>query len=192
MTARKSESLEYVLQYGIDIKNRTILLKGAINEDTSMDFLSKLLFLSRTEGDIQVILNSGGGDVVQGLAIHDSIKLCSCPVSILCYGDVQSIAAVILQASKSRVCHPTTQFMMHYGTLHPPKTDSHDNIEALTVNSKHLNDIMRDIYLNRIFEKSPNFQRRKLHELLNKDTYLSATEALALGLIDKILTYPES
>jgi len=135
---------------------------------------------------IVITLNSPGGDWNHGMNMYDSIKAAKSHITVLVQGMAMSMGAVILQAADERVVSPSAKIMVHYGTMGIGET--HAKIfEKWAEESKKINAEMERILLEKIHEKHPNFSLKKLKDMLNFDTILSAREAVDLGLADKIL-----
>lgn len=182
--------------YGLYLPKRTIYM-GSESYDESgesgVDGLMaerlikniSILNLSNQE-PITIILNNPGGDVQHGMAIYDAIATSRCHVTIQVMGYAMSMGGMILQAADERVMSPYSRFMMHYGTMGLDST--HAKIfEKWSEENKKSNLEMEEIFMKKILEKHPNFKLKKLREMLNFDTILTAQETIDLGLADKIL-----
>jgi len=187
----------YFHDYDVHIPTRTIYI-GSVGfdgyDETGVDnFMAertiKALHIldNTTDSDkpISIIMNNPGGDWYHGMAIYDAIKTCQNHVTITCYGYCMSMGSVILQAADERVMAPSSRLMIHYGSNgfggHSITFDKHAE------ENKKINKEMEDIYLEKIKEKKPRYNRKKLSELLNFDTFLNPEESIELGLCDKII-----
>lgn len=133
---------------------------------------------------INIIMNNPGGDYYHGMAIYDAIKACNNHVTIRATGYVMSMAAFILQAADERVLTPNAGVMIHYGTS---GTQGHaKDMMRWAKEYERLNSVMEETLLGRIKEKHPTFSREKIAKLLVFDTIYPASEAVALGLADRL------
>lgn len=135
---------------------------------------------------LNIILNNSGGDTVQGLAIYDSIRRCESDTHITVVGHASSVAAWILQAGDVRLMEPNATIMIHQGSIwigdeHP------DNLERQHRQYKRELQLFEDLLLERITERHPSYTRKQLRNRMRFDDYLNATEAVELGLCDRIV-----
>jgi ATP-dependent Clp endopeptidase proteolytic subunit ClpP len=134
---------------------------------------------------ITIIMNNPGGDEYHGMAIYDAIKSCKNHVTIKVIGHAMSMGSIILQAADHRVMSPNSRMMIHYGTK--SIQDHAKNFYKWTDEGKKFDSWMEHLFLEKIREKNPHFTLAKVKHMCNFDTFLSATEAIQLGLADKIL-----
>lgn len=193
------ESIDRFYDYDIHIETRTLYI-GSANADvehgesgvdaTMAERAIKGLHLldsSAPTGDkpISIVMNNPGGDFYHGLAIFDAIKACKNHVTVVVYGHAMSMGAVILQAADKRVMSPNAKMMIHYGT---GGFDGHaKTFQKWAEEYKTLDGWLEKTLLERIKEKQPNYTLAKVQKLCDHDTFLTAKEALDLGLIDEIL-----
>lgn len=199
--SRKGSSREDIsnfFQFDIYLPTRTIYLgsnhddpdSGETGVDSQMTqkVIKALHILDNTpeaNQPISIIMNNPGGDVYHGLAIYDAIKNCQNQVKITVYGYCMSMGSVIMQAADERVMSENSRVMLHYGE-NGYHGHSKDFIRQAQEAVK-LNNLVENIYYQKIKEKKAKFTKAKLAEILNFDTYLSPKQALELGLIDRIL-----
>jgi ATP-dependent Clp protease protease subunit len=150
--------------------------------------IKNLHILDRTinnELGIQIKMNNPGGYVYHGLAIYDAILTCNNSVSITAYGHVMSMGSLIFQAADTRIMSPNSRMMIHFGqsTVSGHLLDIYKTVDEL----KEIDKIINNIYLKRIKEVKPRFTLEEFKEMIKFDCYLSAKEAIELGLCDKIL-----
>jgi len=183
--------------YNLYLPNRTIYLGSELFDgeggESGVDglmaqrFVKNIKILSLTSQEpINIILNNPGGDWYHGMAIYDSILSSKCHVRIEVVGMAMSMGAVILQAGNERVISPNSKFMMHYGTMGLNSTHS-KVFDKWSEENKKVNSEMEKIFMEKILKKHPNFKLKKLKEMLNYDTILTAKETVDLGLADKII-----
>lgn len=185
-------------EYGLYIPNRHLYL-GSIGFDgegeSGTDFamaeyaIKGLHVLDSLAPDgskpITIIMNNIGGDEYHCLAIYDAIMACRNHVTMIGTGYVMSAGSIIFQAADERVLTPNARMMIHYGTWgyhdHPKIT------YAWAEEGKKMDQAMRNIYLERIREKHPDFLEEELDAKLNFDTILNPYEAVDLGLADRVV-----
>lgn len=195
------DDVDKLHDYGLYVPKRTIYM-GSENysdgNESGVDGLMTERFIKNmtilegiSKEPITIIMNNPGGDWYHGMAIYDSIKMAKSHVTIRAMGMAMSMGAVILQAADDRVMSPNAKFMMHYGTMGLNATHS-KIFDKWSEENKKLNEDMETIFLTKIQEKHPTLKTKKLEEMLNFDTILTAQETVALGLADKILTGEEN
>ena len=102
-----------------------------------------------------------------------------------CYGHVQSMGTIILQACKKRYLSPNCEFMIHYGTAED--SNHSKNFIAFAKQEEKCLKKMEEIYLSRIKDKHPRFTIARLQEMIKWDKWITPKEAVNLGLADKII-----
>ena len=184
MSKRSSDTIALLHTDQIYTPNRSITMFGDIDIEMFDQVFKNLLILDSTEGTITIYINSDGGDLQQAMAIYDAITNCKNYVRMIAYGSASSAASIILQAADERLLSPKSYVMIHAGE---EGTEGHPEIKKRW-DAKCLldNQWMEDLYLEKIRNKKPKFQRSKLTEMLKFDTILEAEEAIELGLADAI------
>lgn len=188
------DDIDKFYDYGIHPSTRTIYVGSLSDEDGEesgtdykmADHAIKGLHILDSAGDspITVVMNNCGGEPIHGMAIFDAIRACSSKVTIRVLGSAMSMGSVILQAGDERVLTPNARVMIHYGTV---GVGDHSKIAAAWIEEdKKFNKFMEDLFLAKIQAKHPTFGRAKLQKMLNFDTILDASQAVALGLADRI------
>ena len=180
----KKTALDVLIEHNLDIRARIIYVQDGIDENVAAKFIKLLKYLDKTTGDIEVVLNSTGGCVTSGFAMHDVIKACSNSVTVKVCGCAMSIATIILQAADTRVASPYSRLMIHRGSTEIG--GDFLNVKKAMKEEEELDKIMCDIYFERIISTNPSFKRNQLEKLMDTDSYFSAQQALDLGLIDEI------
>jgi len=184
MSERHSD-VSLFLEHDIYLPRRTVAIIGEVDLDMFKTVLKSLHALDGKGKTINVIINSEGGDVTQGMAIYDALNGCKDYVRGMVFGEVSSAASFILQACDERFMSPSSYMMLHLGSENHPETHP-ENIKRW--NEKHQKDAkwMESVYLKKIKEKKPRFTRAQLQSLLRFDTILSPQEAIDLGLADDV------
>lgn len=193
------DDLDRFHDYGIYLPTRTIFMgseehhiehgesgtDGAMVERT----VKNLHILDSVEDSpINIIMNNIGGDEYSCFAIIDAIKQCRSHVAITALGHAMSAGSLILQAADERIMGPLAVQMIHYGTW--GCNDHSKTFQKWAREGKRIDTWMEEYYLQRIQEKNPKFQLRRLKDMLDHDTFLTANESLELGLCDRIQEQP--
>ena len=166
------------------LKDRIIFLGSPIDDAVANTVIAQLLFLDNedSKSDIKIYINSPGGSVSAGLAIYDTMQHVKSDVSTICVGLAASMGAVILAggASGKRLALPNSEIMIHQvmGGAEGQATDIKIRAEhILKVKSK----------LDKILTKHTNRNLVQIEKDTDRDYYMSAEEAIAYGIIDKII-----
>ena len=185
------DAVDQFYDSGLYMPKRTIYFGGESDDCEinahSVARLKKGLYVLESESNepITILINSGGGDVTAGIAAYDFIKNCKSHITMIAYGEIASMAAIIFQAADVRVMSVNSTLMIHYGTLGAeghPKT-----VEKIVYENKRIDGWMEKMLLSKIRKVQPKYSLSKLKYKLDHDTYLTAQKALELGLCDKII-----
>ena len=169
------------------LKDRIIFLGGPIDDTTSNIVIAKLLFLEaeNPDKDIHLYINSPGGSVSAGFAIYDTMNYIKCDVSTICIGMAASMGAFLLAggAKGKRIALPNEENMIHQPLIarngvHGPVTDIQIVTEQMQKTKQRL---------TRILSENTGKTFAQVAADTERDNYMSAQEALAYGLIDKII-----
>lgn len=165
-------------------KARTILLTGGIDDKQARRVAERLLALSSESSEpILLVLSSPGGHVESGDMIHDMIKFVPAPVKILGTGWVASAGALIYSAAKkeNRYALPNTRFL-----LHEPRGGVGGQASDVEIQAREI--IKMRERLNNIFADATGQTLAKIKKDTNRDFWMPAEEAVAYGLVGKIVT----
>lgn len=166
------------------LKERIIFLSGEVNDHMADLITAQLLFLEAegADKDIYMYINSPGGVVTSGMAIYDTMQYIACDVSTLCIGQAASMGAHLLAsgATGKRFALPNARVMIHQplGGFQGQATD----IEIHARQILQLKD-----HLNAMLAKHTGQPLKKLQEDVERDYFLTASEACTYGIIDKVL-----
>ncbi|KTD73024.1 ATP-dependent Clp endopeptidase proteolytic subunit ClpP [Legionella tucsonensis] len=171
------------------LKERIIFLLGEVEDHMANLVVAQLLFLEseNPEKDISLYINSPGGVVTAGLAIYDTIQFIKPDVSTLCIGQAASAAALLLCAGTDgkRFCLPNSRVMIHQplGGYRGQATDIEIHARETLAVRERLNTIMA-----KHTKKTPD----QIMLDTERDNFMSATQAVEYGLVDKVLYDRES
>ena len=179
------DDLDKLMDHGVDLSSRTVFITDDIEEYSVNPAIMALHVLDRTTGDITIRLTTNGGDWYAGMALYDAIKACENPVKIVGMGKVMSMGGIILQAADERILTPNATILVHYGS---DWAGGHvKDMKRRADENERTGVVMEDIFLARIREKHPSYPREMFKQKFAFDVYMSAKEAVDLGLADEIL-----
>ncbi|EKD43953.1 MAG: ATP-dependent Clp protease proteolytic subunit [uncultured bacterium] len=164
--------------------DRIIFLGQAIDDHVANIIIAQLLFLENQspETDIKIYINSPGGSVTAGMAIYDTMKYIKSDVSTICVGMAASMAAVLLAsgAKGKRLILPNAEVMIHQvmGGMEGQASDIKIHAEHILRMKKQLNTILAD-------HTGQNIET--IEKDTDRDNFMTAKEAIAYGLVDKIV-----
>jgi ATP-dependent Clp protease protease subunit len=166
------------------LKERIIFLTGQVYDEVSSLVCAQLLYLEseNPKKEISFYINSPGGVVTSGMAMYDTMQYIKSPVSTVCIGQAASMGSLLLTggAKDLRFALPNARVMIHQpsGGMQGQATD----IEI------HAREILktRD-RLNQIYVKHTGQPLKVIEEAMERDRFMSPEEALAFGLIDKVV-----
>ena len=169
------------------LKERIIFLVGPVDDHTANLVVAQLLFLEseNPDKDIYFYINSPGGSVTAGMSIYDTMEFIKPDVQTLCLGQAASMGAFLLSAGTKgkRFALPNSRIMIHQplisGGLGGQASDIEIHARELLKLKEKLNKILADHTGKSIEEVARDTDR---------DNFMSAQEAMAYGLIDKVIT----
>ena len=176
--------------YSLLLKERIVFLGTPIDDQVANVIVAQLLFLAREEPDrdIQMYINSPGGSISAGLAIHDTMNLVQPDISTIAVGMTASMGTVLLSAGAKgkRYALPNATVHFHQALLGRVGGQARD-IEIAAKEILRENDIIRNILI-----KNTGTDVEKITADMDRDYYMSADEAKEYGMIDEILEQPVS
>jgi len=187
MAQLRRDDSDRFFDYDIHVPSRTIFMGGECNEGMAERFLKGMRLLDpHSQQGITVIMNNTGGDEYHGLAIYDAIATATAHVTIIAYGHAMSMGSWIPQAADARIMAPNATMMLHYGSWGGYELES-IHVNTMARENKRLTKLMEAEYLRRIREVQPKFPTSRLRKMLTEEIYLTAHEAVELGLADSVL-----
>jgi len=166
------------------LKDRIIFLGTEINDQVANAIIAELLFLEADdpERDINLYINSPGGEVTAGLAIYDTIQFIKAPVSTICVGQAASMAAVLLASgsTKKRFTLPNTRIL-----IHQPWGGVQGQAKDIEIVAKEIIRIKNKI--TEILSKHTGQPYDKIEKDTDRDYYMTAYEAKEYGIVDEVL-----
>lgn len=164
-------------------QNRTIRIIGEINDDTASYICSEIRYLSKNSKEpLTLILNSPGGSISAGMAIYDTLNASGCEVTTVVEGMAASMAAFLATCAATkgrRFCQPNAEIMVHQ-----PLGGAQGQASDISIAADHINSTKRK--MTKIFADSVNLEESKIKALTDRDTWLSAEDALKMGFVDHV------
>jgi ATP-dependent Clp protease, protease subunit len=170
--------------FSLLLRNRIIFLGTPINDEVANVIIAQLLFLQQDdpEREVQLYVNSPGGEVDAGLAIYDTMQLISNPVATTCVGMAASAAAVILAggAKGRRSALPNSRMLIH---------QAHGGLQGTAADIEvHAREFLRlNARVKELMSRDTGQSVERISEDINRDYWMSAAEARDYGLIDLII-----
>ena len=170
------------------LRERIIFLGEAIDDDVANSIVAQLLLLDseNPEKDIMLYINSPGGVITAGMAIYDTMNLIKADVSTICLGEAASMGAFLLSAGAKgkRMALPSARIM-----IHQPLGGAKGQATDIEIEAKEI--LRMKEMLTGILAENSGQDFEKVKADCERDHYLSAAEAVAYGLIDKVVTSQE-
>jgi ATP-dependent Clp protease, protease subunit len=166
------------------LKDRIVFLGTPINDDVANLIVAQLLYLEAedAEKDIVMYINSPGGVVTSGLAIYDAMQYVRCDVQTVCVGQCASMGAVLLCAGTKGKRHilPNSRVM-----IHQPHGGAGGTSADIEIQAKEIMKLRG--HLNEIIARHSGKPLAQVEKDTDRDYYMSAEEAIAYGVVDKIV-----
>ncbi len=167
------------------LSDRIIILADEVNDATASLVVAQMLFLEAQDPDkdIYFYINSPGGSVSAGFAIYDTMNYIKCDVCTICIGMAASMGAFLLSggAKGKRMALPNAEIM-----IHQPLGGTKGQATDIKIHADHI--LRTRDKLNRLLAEHTGKPVKTIEKDTERDNFLSADEALAYGLIDKVIT----
>ena len=166
------------------LNDRIIVLSDEVNDATASLVIAQLLYLESQdpEKDISLYINSPGGSVSAGFAIYDTMQYIKCDVSTICMGMAASMGAFLLAAGAKgkRYALPNAEIM-----IHQPLGGAQGQATEIILAADHIRKTRAN--LNRILSENTGKPLEQIERDTERDNFMSATEAMEYGLVDKVI-----
>ncbi len=166
------------------LRERVIFMVGAVNDHVANLVVAQLLFLEseNPDKDISFYINSPGGSVSAGLAVFDTMEFIKPDVSTLCMGIAASMGAFLLAAGEKgkRFALPNARVM-----IHQPSGGTQGQAADIEIQAREI--IYLRQRLNQMLADKTGQPLERIERDTDRDTFLSAEDAVKYGLIDKVL-----
>ena len=166
------------------LKERIIFLDTEVNDASASVIVAQMLFLEAEDPDkdIQFYINSPGGSISAGMAIYDTMNYVKCDVSTMCMGMAASMGAFLLAGGTKgkRFALPNAEIM-----IHQPSGGAQGQATEIEINAKHILQIRER--MNRLMAANTGQSYETIAADTERDNWKTAEEAVAYGLIDKVV-----
>lgn len=170
------------------LKERIIFLSGGVEDGMSSLIVAQLLYLESVDPkkDIYMYINSPGGVVTAGLAIRDTMRFIKPDVATVCIGQACSMGAMLLMAGAKgkRTSLPNSRVM-----IHQPSGGARGMASDIEIQYREIQNLKTK--LNQMVVEDTGQPLDVVEKAMDRDTFMSAEEALAFGIIDRIATERE-
>lgn len=167
------------------LKDRIIMVSGEIEDHMANVIVAQLLHLSAedSEKDIQIYINSPGGSISAGFAIYDTMQFVKNDISTICTGMAASFGTILLTGGTKgkRMALPNSEIM-----IHQPLGGAKGQASDVLIYAERL--IKSRQQLNRILADHTGQPLERVEKDTDRDHFLTAEEAVAYGLVDRIVT----
>jgi ATP-dependent Clp protease protease subunit len=165
------------------LRERIVFVTGQVEDTMASLIVAQLLFLEseNPSKDISMYINSPGGVVTAGMAIHDTMQYIKPRVSTVCNGQAASMGSFLLAAGEPgmRIALPNARIMVHQPSGGARGMASDIEIQAREI--LRIRTRMNDLYVKYTGRTLP-----EIEQALDRDTFLEADEALKFGIVDKV------
>ncbi|MCX5462903.1 ATP-dependent Clp endopeptidase proteolytic subunit ClpP [Alcaligenes sp. SORT26] len=166
------------------LRERIIFLVGPVHDNSANLIVAQLLFLEseNPEKDISLYINSPGGSVYAGLAIYDTMQFVKPEVSTLCTGMAASMGAFLLSSGVKgkRLALPNSRIM-----IHQPSGGARGQASDIQIQAKEILSLRER--LNKILAENCGQSIERIELDTERDNFMAAEDAVAYGLIDKVM-----
>ena len=170
------------------LNDRIIFLSDEVNDVTASLVVAQLLYLEAQDPDkdIYLYINSPGGSISSGMAIYDTMNYIKCDVSTICVGMAASMGAFLLSsgAKGKRFALPNAEVM-----IHQPLGGTRGQATDIKIHADHILRIREK--LNKLLSEQTGKPLETIERDTERDNFMTADEACAYGLVDKVITKKE-
>lgn len=170
------------------LEDRIIFLAGEVNPQSANSVVGQMLYLETKDPskDIYLYINSPGGSISDGMAIYDTMNYVKCDVSTICIGLAASMGAFLLSSGTKgkRFALANSEVM-----IHQPSGGVQGQATEIAIVAERIIKIRAK--MNEILAKNTSQPLEKVIHDVERDYYMTAQEALAYGIVDKVYTSRE-
>jgi ATP-dependent Clp protease protease subunit len=169
--------------YSLLLKERIVYLGTPINDQVANSIVAQLLFLDRedNEKDIQLFINSPGGQVYSGMAIYDTMQMISAPVATFAVGLTASFGTLLLLAGAKGKRFALPNATIH---MHQPLGGAQGQASDIEIQAREILRLKKT--LNEIIVRHTNMDEELVLKNTDRDVYLTASQAKDLGIVDVV------
>ena len=172
------------------LRERIVFVTGEVEDHMASLIVAQLLFLEseNPSKDISMYINSPGGVVTAGMAIHDTMQYIRPRVSTVCVGQAASMGSFLLAAGEPgmRIALPQARIMVHQ-----PSGGARGMASDIEIQAREILRLRKRMH--ELYAKYTGKTEEEIEKAMDRDTFLEADEAMAFGLVDKVFeSRPES
>ncbi len=172
------------------LRERIVFVTDQVEDNMASLIVAQLLFLESENPSkpISMYINSPGGVVTAGMAIHDTMQYIKPRVSTVCVGQAASMGSFLLAAGEPgmRIALPNARIMVHQ-----PSGGARGMASDIEIQAREILRMRKR--LNELYAKYTGKSIEEIEKALDRDTFLEADEAMAFGIVDKVFeTRPEN
>jgi ATP-dependent Clp protease protease subunit len=166
------------------LNDRIVMLSDEVNDATASLVVAQLLYLEGQDPDkdIQLYINSPGGQITSGMAIYDTMQYVKCDVSTICIGMAASMGAFLLAsgAKGKRFALPNSEIV-----IHQPLGGAQGQASDIKIHADHIIRIRQR--MNKMLAEATGKPLEVIEHDTDRDNFMTADEAMAYGLVDKVI-----
>ncbi len=166
------------------LKDRIIFIGGAIDDNLANIIIAQILFLEADdpEREINLYINSSGGEVTAGMAVYDTMQFVKPSVATLCFGQAAGMAALLLAAGSqgARSALPHSRIL-----LHQPLGNYQGQATDVGIHAKEIF-LMRE-NIEKILFKHTNQAKKRIHKDIERDFFMTCRQAKEYGVVDSVI-----
>lgn len=170
------------------LRERIVFVTGQVEDNMASLIVAQLLFLeSENSQDISMYINSPGGVITSGMAIHDTMNYIKPKVRTVCIGQAASMGSFLLASGEPgmRVALPNARIMVHQ-----PSGGARGMASDIEIQAKEILRIRKR--MNDLYAKYTGKPLEEIERAMDRDTFLEADEALQFGIVDKVFAHRPS
>ena len=184
-TARGERSFDI---YSRLLNDRVVFLGGEVDQETANLIVAQLVHLESDDPDkdIHLYINSPGGSVYDGLAIYDTMQFIRPDVQTICYGVAMSMGSLLLAggAPGKRMTLPNSRIL-----IHQPSGGFQGQTSDIEIHAREV--LALRARVDELYAKHTNQSVERVHADMDRDRYFTGEEALAYGLVDRVINRRE-
>ncbi|ASM11657.1 ATP-dependent Clp protease proteolytic subunit [Serratia marcescens] len=166
------------------LRDRIVFLNGEVNDDVAEMLCAQLLFLEaeNPEKPVHLYINSPGGAITSGLAIYDTMQYIRAPVHTLCMGTARSMGSFLLMAGEPGHRMALPNVSLH---VHQPLGGFQGQASDILIQAEEMKRTKDRVI--RLYAQHCGLSEEEVERVLDRDRFMTADEAAAWGLIDRVL-----
>jgi ATP-dependent Clp protease, protease subunit len=169
------------------LQDRIVILDTDVNSHSASLIVAQLLFLEKesSEQPVNFYINSPGGSVTAGMSIYDTMQFIKCPVHTVVLGQAASMGSLLAQAGE-----PGHRYIMKHARhmIHQPSGGAQGMVSDIEITYKEIQRIKEELTRVYVEHNTAGKTYEDFERDMDRDTWMTAEQALAYGLVDKIIT----